>query len=157
MPGSCFTEGGGTFCALDDPAFSTVFPVNADGVRTTWLVARLLTPAGTCSNDFLSLHVPFDPRENNVVTVGSSDFILPTVPETVDCTGVTCDGPSEYCSAEIVVGESGATYANGQCEPYPEECLDNHTCECVFPEIPEGYGCADNGLRGSMTLLKQPE
>lgn len=154
--GSCTTPTPVALCAFDDPEASQYLPTNEQGQVTMLAYARLVTLGGNCSNDLLTIQVVVDPNVSSVVTIRSSDFTLPQVPETVECAGTTCNGATEYCRAEYVVGENGGTLTDGFCVPYPTECADDHTCECVLPVRPDGVGCADTGLYGSTQVIDNP-
>ncbi len=151
IPGTCTTGPSTVSCAFDAEGFSRYAQLDEQGQPTMYFSASLVSPLGTCTNDPLGLAVPVGPDAGSIVTVKASDFVLPEPPEQVDCGEASCAGASQYCEFT----DSGSDPVNrvGRCVDYPQQCLDNHTCECLADELVGAESCVDRGMRGVASVF----
>lgn len=140
-------------CVVDDASVQDAWPKDAAGDFLMTFTADPVSPRGTCADDPMVIRLPFDPERGGTLSVKASDFEPAVFAETFTCGNISCNTATEYCEAHLQTGDAGTGYANPLCQPYPEECLDDHMCECLQSHLVKGPTCSGGYLMGPTTVL----
>ncbi len=128
-------------------------PKDDAGVPYLTFTAHPVTSLGTCSDavqDQMKLRVAFEWQIGATIEVTASAFPVPPAPTGPNlCYELSCQIETEYC--EILALDTSTRALH--CLPYPEQCLQDHTCECLEQVLGAFKSCADAGMRGGTSVF----
>jgi hypothetical protein len=140
-------------CLVDRADIEDAWPKDAAGDFLMTFMAYPVSPRGTCADDLMVIKLPFNVEQGGTLSVKASDFAPTVFPETFSCGNISCNTATEYCEAYVQTTDAGTQHANPVCQAYPEECFEDHMCECLQHYLVKGPTCSGGYLAGPTTVL----